>query len=203
MFTTKLFLTWHSSPWELHKTSQGSLQTLKFHTIWSLKLKTDGTFKISGLTQKLGTKAQAKESSLSIGGLRSAFEDYYMIRLSFSSSSWWQIKAQEFQLLHKKLLHNYSNSCLILPPPPNVGNLIITNTITNHDSGFRAAQCFVENWTDRHDVATLLLSQNFAAFKRTSSPNNAHWPGGAERPCQICRSVSVRERCKKWWRGEI
>ena len=131
MFTTKLFLTWHSSPWELHKTSQGSLQTLKFHTIWSLKLKTDGTFKISGLTQKLGTKAQAKESSLSIGGLRSAFEDHYMIRLSLSSSSWWQIKAQEFQLLHKKLLHNYSNSCLILPPPPNVSNLIITNTIRN------------------------------------------------------------------------
>lgn len=26
---------------------------------------------------------------------------------------------KEFQLLHKKLLHNYSNSCLILPPPPN------------------------------------------------------------------------------------
>ena len=174
MFTTKLFLTSHSCPWELHKTSQGSLQTLKFHTIWSLKLKTDGTFKISGLTQKLGTKAQAKESSLSIGGLRSAFEDHYMMRLSLSSSSWWQIKAQEFQLLHKKLLHNYSNSCLILPPPPNVSNLIITNTITNPDSGFRAAQCFVENCTDRHNVATWLLWQNVAAFQRTNSPNKRY-----------------------------
>ena len=31
-------------------------------------------------------------------------------------------------MLHKKLLHNYSNSCLILPPPPTVSMMMMTTT---------------------------------------------------------------------------